>query len=880
VLNDNDQITYTGQTVEKWAAEAGDDREVCFKNGETYTQVSNYWTGQPKRDILTCPTPTDCVFNDTGEDSECIYYQDENNSSYTSVPRVHQEFKVTDFTAAENGGKCRVVSQKAVEGKLLRNEYELQLDPDEFGSDIITEQVCATTGENLENVLTLRSKVYDESNARTNLCPEGTDTELFINANKCNEGSAKLLQCYDDDGFVYLTDTKEKQYHSWGPQLGVHLKLSTDANTLDRGTYCVDDPDSSGVSLVNDGAPPCTDTFDAPELQACSRSSSQGLCVDGEGLIRDATRDFNAYVHPTTKGLIPSDGGFIKWNDNTCPIDLDCHYDYQALGCVDGYKARKYRVTNYRPAAHAIGSDPEGTPCQGVRLGLTTLGPGNVPSANGTFLAADDNCPGTEPFTSLLSKYSRRYMTGLPNKASSKASSMLGSLQYEDVHFVTPRKGVSEPTPAICESMCDDDDECGGFAATRFNWPNNQPGVACRFFKSADADTLATEEDAGFTLYTKTETYNPVVEPECSLTMSIVPPASMEDSVRDLFKTVWPSFYAEWSHQKEDGTDWAEQSASNLTFDYMTPEKLIAADRLSFTPSYVWNLNSKEGYKCAYKHFLKSGASSLVDTSPVTLSNPRWPHSDYNSISLHSMNTGSVDEESPSDSQQINGMFRFTLYNEVKTELWHHDFSVSTMRLSQIYNDLRLGRTTSAQIYEQMTDDDGVWESNGDVLLTITHDTTLYYTLVSAESRYIPNATIYMRDGLIDVFSDLVFDQFLEATNQPTELAVSSSGSSESVKKIIVSLHVNVYDLYMHEGQYLILYYLSRSEYLEQAWFYLRNYVADKFVSTIRSDGVVEYDEVKPILDALEANAEVYQTTHVLRYIQEKFVGEKDKWSV
>jgi hypothetical protein len=768
-VNQDDGITYTGMATKSWPLQEGDGSKpiYCFgPDGQKYNKRL-VWEGYLE-DLEKCPIPTNCTFQTT-DSTDCTYTDASEDGLIRNFVKAHQEMDVSGFEPAANGGTCSAADPEIRGGRMSNSalEYKYKMtgmyDPDHLLYCVKPRKVNDYYELYQPDVLDYKCKEGDIPKANWSLgyCPTDPDVPRT-----CIDPITKIVKYAGED---YI-DKRARP-------LGIHLKYPSSFQR--SATHCITRPDDYGISTLQPRSRVDGDCDEWTTPVSCSRDLSTGLCYDQQGLVRDAGDGFNAYFHASAEhGMIPFDEGTVKWtNDETCPERVDCYYELEEGNCVSNLKAREYTVVNFTPPAQGMGGLPVGNACVAVPMGTTTLGPSNVPHANGKFLAADDECPG-DPLSSRMSRYTRRYLTGLPNKENSRAHAMLGELQYfdEDRHFATPRAGVSDPTPDICESKCDADEGCGGFAATRFRWPNDNPGVACRFFKKADTSSLTTVSDAGYTLYTKTNDYNYVEEPSCSLTMQYYEQRS--DS--ELFFNVWPSFYSEWDHGSSAIGIREPKYGPNgtppvLNYDYVTPTNL-KFQRPSYG-TYTWDVESKPGYKCEYLHYDHGGAGRVRDGVHQYVTTPQPPNGP---IYLFSTATETETATESPGIEPLNGTFRFTLFGAQKEYLWHYDWTlIEQRRLSTLYgsmSDEDVGKTLFTENgafvgRETRVQDLGL----PDVFLktgAANRKTTLYYTLVSARQRYKPTVSVYMRQQVNTLGGAVWSADDLEPTIEMTPLEV------------------------------------------------------------------------------------------------------------
>lgn len=895
-ISEDDRITYTGYGTETWDAAQSETRDTCF-NGETkYSRDTRNRWWRTVNAQASCPTPTDCEFDIEGG-TDCMYANTSESGLIRNFTTVHQELDVANFQPAANGGQCRAARADVRGGRMgterLTHKYKLSGEGDEVPR---YSRYCATEEQDADGFYTLRPQAAVEGTCVDSEYPQEilhlymhdcADLQPPWDSSTCVDfdDGRKVKRVNDDGSKSILTRSLQRP-------MGIHLKMDPIREAQD---HCIDPPDDQGVSTLRvKGSDDSCDTFRSPANQ-CSRNQTSGLCYDGQGLVRDASDGFNAYFHPSqAHGMIPFDSGKVTWtNHDTCPERLDCYYEVEPdaepgqSNCVPGLQARRYRITNFTGPAQGLAGLQVGNACTSVPYGTTTLGPSNVPHSNGTFLAADDGCLG-DPFEQGVSRYRRTYLTGLPGKATSEASAMLGPMQYadENKHYVTPRDGTVNPTPAICESKCDAEKDCKGFAATRFLWPNNQPGVACRFFKDDINVGPDTVQDAGFTLYTKTDVYAVRKAPTCSLTMQFSDEDATGDDAENFWR-VWPSFYSEWDH--DDYVDLDQRVKQAGKFDYLAPTKLKPEQSSALHGRYTWSVEAQPGYTCGYQHDLHT--TNHIREYEESYFAGKWP--DNADISLYSTReAGEAPEEEP-DTVSLPLMFRFILFNADRDEVLRHDWSVD-----RDANGVRHKATLTQA--DDLIPGRLVYQEENSQRLT-EEPVVMYYTLVSARPNHRPSGYLNFRVmKLGDSWPQFNLWADLEATSEMKELSLGPLARDRFVfisqsRPLEVTLSADAYDVELSgagDGRRIHWYYdhgdyISSDSQLIYRTPPLNTNVFGQMLNGFQNGLLVEEDAAS-LIDALRADTWVQSVmfkTHrwwgygVFEAIV-NMIAERDRWYV
>ena len=901
LVDPRDGITYTGSVSETWEADTNDPRARCFtSSGQYYDKMRSGWTSYQTNDSDRCPRPTDCEFQTDGR-TGCMYANVQSDGVIRNFATVNQKLEVSGFEPAANGGMCSAVAGDVRGGRMgtaaLTHKYKLRQDILEVP---LFSGYCASEAQDHEGFYTLVPREPLASCDQPGF-PQLSDNLYMYDCsdvrewdrNLCVDMISRKVNWVDPDG-------RETEYTAFRQgTMGIHLKMPSPAQ--DDTVHCITPPDGQGVSTLRvKAADESCEEWMSPSVE-CSRDLEEGLCYDKQGLVRDAGDGFNAYFHRSaTHGMIPFDNGTVKWtNHDTCPERLDCYYDVEAApyegddNCVPGMKARRYRVVNFSQAAQGMGGLPVGNACVSVpNMGMTTLGPNNVPNANGTFLAADDTCRGAA-FDKRVTRYTRTYLTGLTGKEDSRPSAMLGPLQYQDEnkHFITPSAGIDDPTPAICESKCDAEPDCGGFAASRFFWPNSTPGVACRFFRASENRPLDTVPDAGVTLYTKTNEITIREEPTCSTTMRFVD-SDREDA--ELFHGVWPSFYSEWDHDEsvESGTSVIQHSE----FDYTAATRLRPSKPNHFSGSYTWSVKSKPGYTCEY-----APLHNTFQHEDATWTDGQWPTSTVDrKISLQSTQTAVPESPEPGagspEPVQINGMFRLTLFDANRQKLLHYDWSVTGERFHILYHSLnntsdleelftipRGDRLSLNRPEDLAIPPDLVYDAE-----KVQRDTngtfTLYYTLVSAHPRYRPSGSFSIPvRKLSDQWAKHNLWKGLTATVEQKPLVFNLQSDrfieidNTYYNRVDFTFTVDAYDIYLDNnsaGRFINFFTAEgfpHSKIISVKSAYLSRHCSEACLKRARSKpiGPLEYEDAMEFIDEMEPTglSSLYTLTTIQRMV-------------
>jgi hypothetical protein len=426
-----------------------------------------------------------------------------------------------------------------------------------------------------------------------------------------------------------------------------HIKVPDVPN--DSSEVCVDfadmQNDSDGGVRTLTNWTPSRNGCDKQSLEKCTRSTL-GLCYDATGLVRDASKGFNA--HKVIGGSIPLGNGEITWNNfDRCPQSgtasmQNCSYDVNDGICEPGTTGvKRHLITNFVPATRDGSMISQPMSCskvdQHVTTGDTTLSDG-VPSRNGIFYAKDTSC-GVMPHNldsfTKVSHFNKKNNVRLQSSTTRRPSTSISTAKFSMIEAANPNFDLSTfgnengrvpqylssdtvtgSTVEECAILCEENDKCNGFDTTTVlrGQPVEGTGqwrvindVACNFAFEDDTGEN-TISDPAYTTYTigadrQSGTNDETKSTPCHLQLVAIPSNKSDATLRDYTKSYdvrWGKELSEVSQQSNPDPMWASRSQ-------------LAGETPYWTSDHYYKITSEDGSRCNV-HWI-DGKGALVGSS-------------------------------------------------------------------------------------------------------------------------------------------------------------------------------------------------------------------------------------------------------------------------